>query len=423
MPDRLLSQLKRRLEKYRPYILAKEVKWAIQGSLKRLNEPTVVSLTPDQPIRGNVLFSYKQAFEGFLLSPGQPVPNTHTNYWYSMQMVRTFLGLGYGVDVIDCYSNSFLPEKDYSVIVDVRYNLQRLAPLLDKKCVKIMHLDSAHPLFHNAAEFRRLLELQQRKGGTLRPRRFEAPHLGIEHADYATTTGNDFTISTFRYEKKPIYRLPIAAAVSCPWPDDKDWEACRGRFLWFSSGGFVHKGLDLALDAFAGMPEYHLTVCGPVDRESDFRQAYYKELYQTPNIETVGWVDIHSRKFTDIANACCGLIYTSCSEGGGACAITCLHAGLVPIVSYESSVDVHAFGVILRSCSVENIRPPVQTVASLPSHEHKRMAGGAWEFARANNTRERFAERYREVIVKILTASKNTTSYRPEPFDFIEDRL
>src|SRR5262249_30306783 len=124
MPDRLLSQLKRRLEKYRPYILAKEVKWAIQGSLKRLNEPTVVSLTPDQPIRANVLFSYKQAFESFLLSPGQPVPNTHTNYWYSMQMVRTFLGLGYGVDVIDCYSNSFLPEKDYSVIVDVRYNLQ-----------------------------------------------------------------------------------------------------------------------------------------------------------------------------------------------------------------------------------------------------------------------------------------------------------
>jgi glycosyltransferase involved in cell wall biosynthesis len=417
MPSRLFPHMKRRLEKYRPYILAKEVKWAIQGSLKRLNEPTVVSLTPDQPIRGNVLFSYKQAFEGFLLGPGQPVPNTHTNYWYSMQMARTFLGLGYCVDVIDCYSNSFLPDKDYSVIVDVRYNLQRLAPLLNKECVKIMHLDSAHLLFHNAAESRRLLELQQRKGVTLRPRRFEEPSLGIEHADYATTTGNAFTISTFRYANKPIYRLPIAAAVSCPWPEEKDWEACRGRFLWFSSGGLVHKGLDLALDAFAEMPEYHLTVCAPVDREEDFKQAYYKELYQTPNIETVGWVDVNSRKFIEIANTCSALIYTSCSEGGGACAITCLHTGLIPVVSYESSVDVHDFGVRLKSCAIKDIKESIQMVASLPAQELKRMAREAWEFARANHTRERFAERYQEVVVKILNGHDRTAKAETVPFE------
>jgi len=423
MLGRLLPRVKGRLEKSRPYILVRDVKWAIQQSLERQHEPTVVSLTPDRPIQGNVLLSYKQAFEGFLLRPGQPTLNTHTNYWYSMQMAKTFLDLGYGVDVIDCYNDSFLPEKDYSVIVDVRGNLERLAPLLHKECVKIMHIDAAHLLFHNAAESRRLLELQQRKGVTLRPRRFEEPNLSIEHADCATTTGNTFTMSTFKYANKPIYRLPIAAAVSCPWPEGKDWEACRKHFLWFSSGGLVHKGLDLALDAFAEMPEYHLTVCGPIDRENDFRQAYYKELYQMPNIETVGWVDVNSRKFTDIANTCCGLIYTSCSEGGGACAVTCLHTGLIPVVSYESSVDVHDFGIMLRSCSIEDIRASVQTVAGLPSQELKRMARRAWEFARANHTRERFAERYREVIVEILTAANKTAACHPEPSGFAQDRL
>ena len=34
----------------------------------------------------------------------------------------------------------------------------------------------------------------------------------------------------------------------------------------------VHKGLDLVLEAFAGMPEYHLTVCGPVAKEKDFER-------------------------------------------------------------------------------------------------------------------------------------------------------
>jgi hypothetical protein len=46
----------------------------------------------------------------------------------------------------------------------------------------------------------------------------------------------------------------------------------------------VHKGLDLVLEAFADMPEYHLTVCGPIQKEQDFERAYYRELYQVPNI-------------------------------------------------------------------------------------------------------------------------------------------
>jgi glycosyltransferase involved in cell wall biosynthesis len=92
-----------------------------------------------------------------------------------------------------------------------------------------------------------------------------------------------------QYAKKPLFPVPIPSACMYPWSESKDFDACRRNFLWFGSGGFIRKGLDLVLEAFAGMPEYHLTVCGPIEEERDFQQAFAKELYDTPNIHTLGW--------------------------------------------------------------------------------------------------------------------------------------
>lgn len=398
MAPKVLPQMRSALRNSRLFVLASALKRGIKEAGKL--DTRVVSLRSDGSSRGSVLLSYIN--DAFFLKPGEPVPNVHTNRWASLQMAKTFLDLGYCVDVISWQNSRFLPRKHYSILVDVRHNLERLAPFLNDDCIKIMHIDTAHILFHNAAEAARLLALQQRKGVTLPPRRFEVPNLGIEHADCGTTSGSKFTIDTFKYANKTIYRLPVPAAVECPWPDGKDWEACRRRFLWFGSSGFVHKGLDQVLDAFVGMPEYHLTVCGPIHRERDFVHAYFRELYETPNIETVGWVEAGGPRFMEITRRCVGLVYTSCSEGGGAGAITCLHAGLIPIVSYEASVDVHDFGYVLKACTTEEIQNVVRTVASLPEGELRQMSRRAWEFARANHTRAKFAQEYRRVISEIV---------------------
>ena len=124
-----------------------------------------VSLKPDTISRGNVLLSY--ILEPFVLKAGQSLPNTHTNYWESLQMARTFLDLGYAVDVISYQNNVFMPKKEYSFLIDARWNLERLSPVLKQDCRKIIHLDTAHILFHNAAECARLLALQQRRGCAL----------------------------------------------------------------------------------------------------------------------------------------------------------------------------------------------------------------------------------------------------------------
>ena len=401
-----MTRLKDRLRGYKPYIVASEIKWVLKKYLNDTPDRNkTISLRPHKPGLGNVLLAYLT--DAFLLEDSQTVSYSHPAYWESLQMAKTFIDLGYCVDVISAAdADGFTPEKKYAFYIGHRYNFVRIAQRLNADCVKVLHCDMAHPLFNNAANMSRLLALQQRRGITLPVLRFDPPTLAIEHADCAVVLGNKFTVGTYSYSNKPIYNLPISAPFVYPWPERKDFEAARRNFLWFGSHGFVHKGLDLVLDAFAEMPEYHLTVCGPIDEdvEKDFKKAFHKELYLTSSIRTVGWVDVGSPQFVQIADQCAGLIYPSCSEGQSGGVITCMHAGLIPILSYESGVDVEGFGFLLQDCSVEDIKGSIRMVASLSAEALRKKARQAWEFARANHTREKFAEEYRKVVGAIISA-------------------
>ncbi len=363
-----------------------------------------VSLKPQKGCQKHVLCSY--IIEPFLRKNSEPLPNSHTNYWESWQIVNTFLQLGYAVDVIDYTNKFFTPKKDYSIFIGSRRNFQSIAQQLNEDCLKIAHLTTAHWLFNSAAEYARCLDLKERRGMSLSSLRPVEENWAIEYADCATMLGNNFTKSTYTYAQKPIYSLSIPACTVYPWADDKNFEKCRNHFLWFGNNGFVHKGLDLVLDVFSEMPDYELTICGPIQKEKAFEKAFYKELYETPNIHTVGWVDVTSPEFIDITNKCIGLIYPSASEGQSGAVVTCLQSGLIPIISYESGVDVNDFGIILKDCTIDEIKRSIQSVSKSPTTELEKMAKKAWKFARANYTREKYSDEFRKTIEKIITDYK-----------------
>src|SRR5437764_3223235 len=108
-----------------------------QPSLEILSPGTfpIVSLKPAGYIRGYLLLSYISA--PFLLGLGETLPNVHSNFWGSRQIAKTFLDLGYAVDVIDWDSCEFKPQRDYSYCIDI-HNLERLTPFLNKDCTKIL---------------------------------------------------------------------------------------------------------------------------------------------------------------------------------------------------------------------------------------------------------------------------------------------
>jgi glycosyltransferase involved in cell wall biosynthesis len=122
----------------------------------------------------------------------------------------------------------------------------------------------------------------------------------------------------------------------------------------------------------------------------------------TPNIRTMGWMDIASPQFADLVQNAVGLIYPSCSEGQAGSVITSLHAGLIPIISRQAGVSVDGFGVALETCEIPEIRRWLLHIRDLPAEELAARALRAWQYARANHTREAFANRYREAVLEIL---------------------
>jgi hypothetical protein len=371
-------------------------------------ESRVVTLTPppgtgepaEAPV-GRALLSY--ILDPFLLPPGAAEPHSHTHFWESREIGRILVSAGFEVDVIHWTNRTFLPRGRYDLFVDVRLNLERIGPLLGPDCLKLMHIETAHCGFYNPAQERRLAELEARRGIRLAPYKMLEPNRAIEHADAATILGNRATQATYDHAGKPLFPVPISQPFLYPFPDDKDFAAARRRFLWFGSGGLLHKGLDRVLEAFAGMPELELTVLGPIDREPAFARAFQRELYGTRNIRTHGWIDVASADFLEIARRHLALVYPSCSEGQNGGAITCMHAGLIPMLSRESGVDLDpAYGIELASSSVEEIRACVLELAARPPEELETMSRNAWHWVRTHHTRERFTAGYREALLGIL---------------------
>lgn len=371
----------------------------IIGLLKNLFSKKIVTISPKKNV-GWVLISY--IIYPFLKKNKDTISFSHTNDWECRQMVKTFLDLGYGVDVINWDNCSFLPKKKYKVFIDIHSNMERLSQHLDKDCIKVLHITGAHWLFQNTSEYERLYNLQRRRAVTLLPRRIVPTSLGIEYADVALMLGNDATLKTFSYANKPIYKIPLPSTVVFDYPVSKNFSSCKRNYLWLGSMGMVHKGLDLVLETFKEMPDYNLFVCGPVGSEKDFEKEFFKELYETPNIKTIGWVDVDSKKFLEIANNCVALIYPSCSEGQSGSVITCMHAGIIPVTSYQSGVNVLDFGYILRENSKEEIENIVEIISNLSESDLKERSQKTWKYARENHSRERFIKEYNKFIREVL---------------------
>lgn len=377
----------------------------IARRLRRLDE-RVARLEPVGDPIGNLLFSY--VIDPFFAASEDRISWSHTQDWEAWTMADVWRRLGFRVEVIHWTNRNYRPIRPFDLFVDVRLNLERLADQVGPGCLKVLHAETAHWKVNNEAQLRRIAELEARRGIHLTRRRLVEQNRAIELADCATVLGNEWTLASYRPFGKPLFRVPISNAFTYPSPADRKFDPLRGRFLWFGGVGFVHKGLDLVLEAVAGQDGLHLDVAAPLDREPDFAAAFRAEL-RSANVHTHGWVDVASPRFDRIAAANLGMVFPSCSEGGGGSAITAMHAGLIPVLTFETSVDLTPErGILLADARVETIRAALRELSARPADELRNLAMSAWTYAREHHTREAFRRNYRATALAILER------FRPE---------
>lgn len=370
---------------------------------KVLKKPRrVIILKPEGRSHGVVALSYIT----WPFVDGIDIPKAmgHTNPFECVTMAESFRKEGFEVQVVDHDDFDYAPPANCRVAIDIHSNLERWHPHLPADCVRVLHATGSHWLGWNHAELTRLCAIRDRKGIALVPRRNVPPSRGSEVANQISILGNQYTIDSFKFAGKPITRVPLSSAVEHPWLEGRDFEQSRRKFLWLGSYGMVHKGLDLALDAFADMPDLELTVCGRPEKEDDFYRLYHRELRELPNIRHVGWMDMTSPAFVEIARTHAAIIYPSSAEGGAGSVLHAMHAGMVPITTWESSVDLGDFGVAIARGDVESVKAAARSFASLPAAEVARRARASYDHVRSAHTRPLFATNYRAFAKKITAA-------------------
>ena len=272
-----------------------------------------------------------------------------------------------------------------------------------------MHVTGCYPPFQNAAELARIEALEKRRGVRCRPRRqvedVEGFERALEIADASSLFGNEWTLSTFPASLRPkITCLPVAASQLARIKSAEELVPPEREFLWFFGSGAIHKGLDLLLEVFSATPGLTLNVVGNIDAETDFVDAYRRELTELHNIHWHGFLDPSGPKFQDVALRSFAIVAPSCSEGSSPAIATMLQLGLYPILSRETGISLPpGCGRYLDTCGLDEIEAVIPAVHEMKRGELVQQTREVQRAALRTHSRESFAtaiERYLGQVVR-----------------------
>jgi hypothetical protein len=105
--------------------------------------------------------------------------------------------------------------------------------------------------------------------------------------------------------------------------------------------------------------------------------------------------------FLQISETHAAVVYPGSGEGGAGSVIHCMHAGMVPICTRETSVDLMDFGMLIKEGSVEAVQAACREFAGMSDQEVESRSRKSYDHARAVHTREQFAKNYRAFAAEI----------------------
>jgi hypothetical protein len=384
-----------RRQRQRGEELARRYLWPAPERLFDLDVPRETSASPGC----HALLSY--LVYPFSIARQEARYLRHVNIFHAQEIVRALNQMGYSVDVIDYRDRRFRPHKAYDLFIGHgAFNFEKIATQLPEKAKKIYFSTGSYWQFHNTQEAARFAALSQRRGVVLALDRpiVQGEEAALRLADGILGIGNAFTRSTYAdFERVAMINGTALLDAQLDWCP-KDYQAGRQHFLFFASGGNVHKGLDLVLEAFLGL-NLHLWVMAPL--QADFIKIYQPELAGRNNIHLFGWTQPRSASFYQVMQRCNFCLLPSCSEGQAQSVIEAMNQGLIPAVSRQAGVDVGDFGVWIDPPGVEMVRQVARTLAGLPAAHCREMSFKARQAAQEEYAEPRFAANFRAALCSL----------------------
>lgn len=181
----------------------------------------------------------------------------------------------------------------------------------------------------------------------------------FEGVDYGILQGNSYTSKAYDGCFKKLFLVSTVGMHNSNYIHGRrNLSSSKKNFLWFGSKGAVHKGLDVVVDSFAGLPDLNLYICGVSTKEKFLIRSNYN------NITDLGFIDVYSDKFISLVNHCSFLIFPSCSEGMPTSVLTLMRHGVIPLVTKETGINLEGFGEYILDVNVDVLRKQILGVSN-----------------------------------------------------------
>ncbi|MFB6185583.1 MAG: glycosyltransferase [Halobacteriaceae archaeon] len=284
--------------------------------------------------------------------------------------------------------------------------------------MKIFYSTGLHYKHQQCRQEERIKRLNQRKGVDFTSERKFGSGNNINKADVMVTFQKSQRESYEDYLNRsiPTYYINLSTYPKLDSVTDiesKNFSETRKNFLWFGGSGLVSKGLDITLDIFKNFDDINLFVAGPVEGNEEFIDTYYNEIYDTNNIEFLGFVDITGNRFENMVNECAYHIYPTAVDPLSSSVATCMRAGLIPIAPSNPVSGIENWGISLKNTSLEHIEETVRDCASKDPKEVQSLSKIARQKANSDFTRPRFSQDLHSALIDILIDKNN--SYQRDP--------
>jgi glycosyltransferase involved in cell wall biosynthesis len=333
--------------------------------------------------------------------------------------IAALLGeFGYIVDAIDIRDKQFVPSRKYDLVISNKVDLVGMEAYFQEPAVKIYLASVTNHRVHNRSLRSRHERLAGRRGCNIEMRRVYPEVMPyVKMSDAIVGFGNTAIMGTWReLFQGPIYPFNNYGFKETPFLfSGKDFAAARKHFLFFTSGSQVQKGLDLLLEIFPKLPHLHLYICSGFKDESDFCKCYHKELYETPNIHTVGWIEVNSPEYDALVRRCAYVIHPTCSDGQSGSVVQCMYSGLIPLVTREAGIDTEDFGLTFSDDSLDEIERVVRDVSQRPEEWHRERSIKTRKAAEEKYSEDAFLTRWRRILAEIIHGAETSRRGWIEP--------